>query len=425
MITDPRKSDFDYVGLLKAIIFAKAEDISVPPISFKIGPKQFFISTYSLLQGFLIAICFYLSLFFLLFNAEQATKEKIENQMAQISIALNQDDKALDGQATAVTQISDSEPLIVAELKEAPIAGLYDREEFGDVPKIDLIHKKTPYSAYQRPFSNIAQKPLISLVMKDYGVSKRLSERAREILPGEVTFVLSPYPRNIEDFQKSAREDGHEVWLQLPLENNSYPPSDPGPQAILSRLSLRYNTDQLLWLLTRTVGYSGIVMMSDDVFNNAEPMFRSLMREIYDRGLGIFELNTNMPSEIPEKVSRQLQTPYRGVDINLDSEKWRGNRTQAFEFLETIASGKGAATAIFEPHPETLIAIDLWARNLEQQGFQLAPLSAVIGDFELTPAMLQSVRIKQEQAEEEKREFVPRETDNDEKDTKSPIKAER
>lgn len=379
----------------------KKLDVRISPFAIPLGAsKQVVISAQTLLQSMIAVLCFYLALFFIVVAQHNEAFENIDSQFSKASVDISAPN--LPEQNERLTQrVGGSSH---NALPRVPIRGLFEEGPYGLLPKIDLTHKTTPFENYRRDLRVTGgDAPLISLVMLDYAISPRLSERALQILPEDVSVVLSPYARAPDDYLKIARHDGHEVWLQLPLEKNTFPDSDPGPQAILSRASLRFNIDQLEWHLGRGVGYAGVFIESDDVFDNAEPMFRSLIREVYDRGLVVVEGHVQGYSTIPPKMADLLQTPYLKVDLNLNSEKSRANRNQAFEILETIASAKGHAVATFEPHPETLLALDLWIRSFEGKGLRLAPLSATVGDFELTPAMVRSVTIRQEQNAESKR----------------------
>jgi len=46
--------------------------------------------------------------------------------------------------------------------------------------------------------------------------------------------------------------------------------------------------------------------------------------------------------------------------------------------VEKIAQAKGFAVAIGHPHQVTVQAIRVWQSEVQQRGFQLAPLSAVV-----------------------------------------------
>lgn len=392
---------------IKALIGYKAQDIHLKPVVIGLGGRHVVISIHALAQGVLASLCIYLSIFFVLTARSDQTINDMNATLASSSLPVVSEEQILKKQREMEQKIEarrkEKEAMREAgeynSLPEAPIAGLHYEGSYGTMPKVDVNKRLSPYEAYKRPFFNYSNTPIISLIMADYGISSQVSDRALQILPNNVTVLLSPYSHQAGEYMAKARADGHEVWLELPLETKEYPNSDPGPQAILSRMSQRYNMDQLEWTLSRAAGYTGVVAHSDDIFDNAEPMFRSILREIYDAGLLVFESNIMGGSDVVEKTAKQNALPYMKADIDIDDPRWNGNRAQAFELLETVASGKGRAVAIFQPYPENLVAIDGWIRGLEQNGYKLAPLSAALGPLEMTGSMVEKIRIKQEQDE--------------------------
>ena len=57
---------------------------------------------------------------------------------------------------------------------------------------------------------------------------------------------------------EKARQAGHEVLLQIPLEPLDYPSKDPGPHTLLTTLPPDENFKRLQWLMSRFTGYVGI-----------------------------------------------------------------------------------------------------------------------------------------------------------------------
>ena len=63
---------------------------------------------------------------------------------------------------------------------------------------------------------------------------------------------------NVEQLAARARNDGHELLLQIPMEPFDYPDNDPGPQTLLTSLDAGQNIDRLHRLMSRFQGYVGI-----------------------------------------------------------------------------------------------------------------------------------------------------------------------
>ena len=72
-----------------------------------------------------------------------------------------------------------------------------------------------------------------------------------------MTFAFAPYGGDLERLVARARDEGHEVLLQVPMEPFDYPDNDPGPQTLLTSLDAGQNIDRLHWLMSRFQGYVG------------------------------------------------------------------------------------------------------------------------------------------------------------------------
>jgi polysaccharide deacetylase 2 family uncharacterized protein YibQ len=253
-------------------------------------------------------------------------------------------------------------------LKPAPFEGLYEVKDGLKLPKIDA-DGMTPFEAYKRPFGYLGN-PVVALVIRNYGLSVADSDIALA-LPPEVTLLLSPYADNPELWQKKAREAGHEVWLNLPMENNRYLVDDPGPQALLSRASLPENQKKLNNVLGSVTGYTGIVAETDKAFLDMHAMLGELIKSVFARGLGYVEMNP-AGSEFLETLAVASNTPFMAVDENggIYNESDLGR-------LESLARQKGYVTATIALQPKNLEALKVWGLGLASRNITLAPLSAV------------------------------------------------
>ena len=99
-------------------------------------------------------------------------------------------------------------------------------------------------------------------------------------LPGTVTFAFTPYGTDLDTAGRAAREKGHEVLLQVPMEPYDYPDNDPGPQTLLSSLSAEQNVDRLHWLFSRMQGYVGVTNFMGARFTASDSALAPVLREL-------------------------------------------------------------------------------------------------------------------------------------------------
>ncbi|MEQ8934856.1 MAG: divergent polysaccharide deacetylase family protein, partial [Amphiplicatus sp.] len=110
---------------------------------------------------------------------------------------------------------------------------------------------------YARPFAKEKGKPVVGLIVGGLGLNPYLTERAINELPPEVTLAFAPYAKDLDRWTQQARDAGHEIMLELPMEAHGGDPSSLGPAALLADRSSAENLQRLDWLMSRFGAYFG------------------------------------------------------------------------------------------------------------------------------------------------------------------------
>lgn len=233
-----------------------------------------------------------------------------------------------------------------------------------------------PRQVYARPFLATG-KPMIGIVLTGVGIGARGTADAITKLPGEVTLAFAPYGRDLENQVARARRDGHEVMLQVPMEPQDYPDSDPGPHTLKAGANPRDNLERLHWLMSRFTGYVGVTnFMGGKLMGETGP-YGNLLEEINRRGLLFLDDGTSAKSRTLE-IGKKLGLPAGVADRIHDTAG-----TKSLEMLLQDAEGlarKNGSTIISIPAlPANIDKIAAWERDLTSRGVVLAPVSAIIG----------------------------------------------
>ncbi len=266
-------------------------------------------------------------------------------------------------------------------LPNAPLDGMTETSgNYKNLPIIRAADSMSPYQAYRRPFMPQPGKHYIALVVNG-GPDNVLSARAAQVLPPDVSILISPYADTPDDLGHQLRAGGHEFWLSIPFQTANFPESDPGPQAILSASSLEYNMNNFEWTLSQATGYAGIAGFVDQTFLSARPVLGALAKNGFDRGLAFFDINPSALDQVESMAMRQ-NTPYAKADVIMPLN---ADLKDAFETLEALAAGKGGAIAVLPPYPNAIKAAEEWIRTLPGKDLALAPLSALAQGSVATP----------------------------------------
>lgn len=265
-------------------------------------------------------------------------------------------------------------PLVTGGLAIANPA-LIEKTPQGPLPRI-ADNGTPPMRAYGIPLS-AGGKPRVAVVISGLGISAVSTQRAINGLPAGVTLAFAPYAGDVQRWVSLARQKGHEVLLEVPMEPYDFPDSDPGQYTLRTGVGEDTNTKKLVWSLTRFTGYVGVTnLLGGRMLTDAgalEPMLTYLTR----RGLLFFDNGSAMHS-VAQDVAGRVGAPFSQATLTIDSIQAAMEIDHRLTDLETEARTKGSAVGSGFLYPVTVERVNLWARGLPGRGLVLAPISALV-----------------------------------------------
>ncbi|MGE0754444.1 MAG: divergent polysaccharide deacetylase family protein, partial [Alphaproteobacteria bacterium] len=175
------------------------------------------------------------------------------DQLPAMSMPANQSDVPAVLPATAGNAPLLGAPLpdmSPSESQPADINSLLQEDsKEGKIPVVAADGTKA-WKYYARPFSRNSREPMIAIVVTGLGNNSQVTQHAIG-LPENVTLGFSPYSKQMDEWNKSARLTGHEVMLELPMEPVDYPSTDPGPYGLMLGQGVQENERRLRWLMSR------------------------------------------------------------------------------------------------------------------------------------------------------------------------------
>lgn len=280
-----------------------------------------------------------------------------------------------------VIEISDAgaEPAPAAvgsPLAKAPIPGFHERTSSGSLPKI-AADGRTPAQAYARPFTDTTGAPKISLVVAGLGLKDKHTMAAIRELPPEITLAFSPYEPKLQYYLDLAREAGHEVLIELPMEAYDYPNVDTGPHTLRTGKSSDNNIRRLSLVLGKAEGYFGLTNYQGAKFatdaDAAVPVFEAL----HERGLAFLHDGAAARSALPQAAA-ETGVHFRVSDRIVDTEPTADAIDRELLQLEALAIQNGHAVGVGYAYPVTIEQFRNWSQGLKAKGYQLAPVSAAM-----------------------------------------------
>ena len=245
----------------------------------------------------------------------------------------------------------------------------------GPLPRVAADGRR-PADVYARPVPNfVGASPKIAIVVGDLGLSQTGTQEALAKLPPAVTLGFAPYGASLDRWTAKARQDGHELLLQVPLEPFDYPDNDPGENTLLVGKDARQNIENLHRVMGHLTTYVGVVNYMGARFTSEADALDPVMQEIALRGL-LYLDDGSSPRSIAEQSAGKFKTTFAKADLVIDAVPTPNEITARLAQLEQIARTRGLAVGVASARPATLKALTNWTSGLDSRGITLVPITA-------------------------------------------------
>ena len=282
--------------------------------------------------------------------------------------------------SSGVITISDP----AAESRNLRTAHLPDRALIEDSPKGPLPMRaadgRRPFDVYARPWSG-ARGARVAIVIGGLAVSQTGTQAAINKLPPEVTLAFASQGNSIGRWMQNARQRGHEILMQVPLEPFDYPSVNPGRTTLTVEASPQENIENLHWALARTTNYTGVMNYMGARFVAEPSAVGVMMAELGKRGLLFLDDGSSARSLAPDEA-RKNGVPIATGDTIIDDVQDRGAILKKLDQLEATARAKGFAVGTGSAFGTTVDTVTSWVNEAKKRGIEIVPISAVASDPE-------------------------------------------
>ncbi len=230
----------------------------------------------------------------------------------------------------------------------------------------------------QQPNNYNVRKAKIAILLTNLGLGKNVTEFAMQ-LPKEIAFGFSPYTNSLKILMSKAKDTGHEIFIELPLETDKYPLDDVGPLGILTSLDKGENSSRLQSILLAFPNINGVYSLPNERFTDnlvsVEPILDILARH---RLLLLYGKST--PNISLTQLVSQKKIPIVSCDIYIDLSTEYDQIKQKLEKLEEISRSKGIALGYINSYPITMNALLDWIKNLNYNEVELVLVSEALSN---------------------------------------------
>ncbi len=374
------------IGKPLALIKGKSIRPVLPSSNTKIGNRTLGFWLWSSIIYLLALVLVFLLI--KIANSEKRAEHTVENgKRAIIHLASGE----IEGKAGKKSDMDNNGGAIAYPEKPdlgAPSAGQKNNEGLASAP-LDTLAEKTekgilpvagsdgtlPWKYYARPYAQKAQRPMVAIVFTDLGLSKSLTENSLK-LPHDYTLSFSPYAGDMTSWALKARATGFETLIDLPMQPENYPLSDPGPFGIMEDLSPDQNIARMHALLEKFPGFIGMLAVGGEKIMANKEAIKPYLSELKKRGLLFIYIKSDK-NGIIEELAKANAFYVLGIDKIIDEGSSRNVVDMQLQSLTDIAKSRGYAIGIAHSYPTTAEALQVWLEDLKKQDVDLVPVSAI------------------------------------------------
>ncbi len=219
------------------------------------------------------------------------------------------------------------------------------------------------------------KKPIVSIIIDDLGYERGIAEKFLS-LECPLTYAILPKSPHLREIAEQAHQRGCQVMLHQPMEPRRYPRVDPGPGALLSKMS----TNERLRVLKENLdavphihgvnNHMGSKMTADSAHMN------QVLSILKKRGLYFIDSRTT-PETLSRSSARLFHVPFAERDVFLDHVPEPGFIRSQLQRLVSVAKEKGRAVGIGHPYAATYRVLSEELPGLKKR-VRLVPASEVV-----------------------------------------------
>lgn len=219
--------------------------------------------------------------------------------------------------------------------------------------------------------------PRLAIIIDDLGYQQEAGRRAIA-LPGPVSFAVLPQTPQGAALARTAHAEGKDVLLHLPLQAVADDAPNQ-PTTITLDMSRRVFGKTFAEAIESVPFAIGVSSHQGSLLTQHPGHMSWLMEELVARDALIFIDSFTTQKSVALRMAREAGIPATRRDVFLDHEPTDAAIAREFERLKRLARQRGTAVGIGHPYPETLEFLERALPALAADGFELVPISALLG----------------------------------------------
>jgi polysaccharide deacetylase 2 family uncharacterized protein YibQ len=218
------------------------------------------------------------------------------------------------------------------------------------------------------------QHPRIAIIITNLGLNRLLTELALT-MPPQIALGFLPYTTSLKPLLYKAREDGHEIYLNIPFETDRY-----NNHGLNTNFTNDENIKKLKNILATCSGYHGVYIKNQENFINNHNFIDLILDELIVRKL-IFIVSKDVNTVLPKYILGKKQIIPTSIIIDQEAEDEEIKKK--LDLLIEQAKTDNTAIAYVHGYAITLDIIKNWLPTLKQHHIELVPVSELFKESDL------------------------------------------
>lgn len=246
-----------------------------------------------------------------------------------------------------------------------------------------ILPKKSPdglrpldfYSRQADTEGNFGVARLV-VIVTGLGISQTTTQEAIGKLPAGVTLAFAASGNSLKRWTRLARNEGHELLLQIPMEPYDGSNTSAGPNTLMTNLDEQTNRKLLYNSLSRMTNYVGVMNYLGGKMLATKHNLEPIVSELENRGLMFVEDGTVKNSKL-SALAKTHNLPYARANMVADKIRTRATIAKNLGEMEARAKRTGLAVVVVSAFPQSIDTLNKFLKNAKQRGLEITPVSAI------------------------------------------------
>ena len=167
--------------------------------------------------------------------------------------------------------------------------GFFETTEEGYLLPKKSEEGKKPWMEYGNVVKTQPNFKKVAIIIGNLGFDFATVEKISNAFDSEVSLSLTPYATKQKDALVSARQAGHETYVDIPLASRDFLREDSGPLSINLNLNSETVLDRFHQIINKPAPIGGLVMRDGALYDSNSIVLLFFFEEVKQRGLLIID----------------------------------------------------------------------------------------------------------------------------------------